>query len=278
MSFNVFEWVMLAALLHASWNALIKQGGNKLLSMVLVANSAALLAAFFLPVLSPPARASWPFILSSTILQIGYFVLLAQAYRVADLSQAYPLMRGTAPLLVAVACACFLRESLRPIAWTGIAVICIGILSLALPRQLEGGRRGIGLALLNAVLIAGYTLVDGIGVKLSGAPAAYTLWIFLLTGIPLAAWALLARRAAYCRYMASHWRAALAGGIGTTTSYALVLGAMTTAPIAMVAALRETSILFAAVLSGMVLKESLGLLRLTAICIIAVGAMVLRLA
>ena len=155
--------------------------------------------------------------------------------------------------------------------------ICLGIFIIALGSTLKD-RRGMRLALLNALVIAGYTLIDGLGVRKSGAPAAYTLWVFLLTGVPLALWAITARRSAFVPYLGHHWRLGIAGGIGTTASYGLALWAMTVAPIAVVAALRETSILFAALIAGLVLREPIGPRRVVSACIIAGGAAFLRLA
>jgi drug/metabolite transporter (DMT)-like permease len=143
----------------------------------------------------------------------------------------------------------------------------------------ERNSKGIALALLNAVVIAGYTLIDGLGVRHSGAPAAYTLWIFLVTGVPLAAWRVRARgRPALAQYVRRNWHFGLIGGVGTVASYGLALWAMTIAPIAVVAALRETSILFGVIISGLLLKEHVGLVRFAAACTIVLGAAVLRLA
>nr|WP_242461391.1 EamA family transporter [Pseudomonas sivasensis] len=267
---------MLGAALHATWNAVVKGGDDKLLTTCMIASFASLIALAVIPFLAVPATQSWPFIGASVIFQVLYFVLVASTYRVADMSQTYPIMRGTAPLLVATASLGLLSESLSAFAWLGIAVICIGILSMAAAPS-AGQRKGILLALLNAAVIAGYTLIDGIGVRKSGAPAAYTLWIFLLTGIPLGAWALARRRREFSRYLARHWRPGVIGGFGTVASYGLALWAMTAAPIATVAALRETSILFGVVISALVLKEQLTRARIVAACIIAAGAMVLRL-
>jgi drug/metabolite transporter (DMT)-like permease len=281
VNISVFLIVLLAAALHATWNAVVKGGGDKLLTTVLVTGSAALIAMVLLPFISMPARSSWPFIAGSTVLQIGYFVLVAQAYRIADMSATYPVMRGTAPLLVAVASVTFFKESLAPVAWLGVVTICVGILSMATARRTarsKGEGRGVALALLNAVVIAGYTLIDGAGVRRSGAPAAYTLWIFLLTGVPLAIWALAVRRQTFRRYIAGNWHVGFIGGIGAVTSYGLALWAMTIAPVAMVAALRETSILFATAISALILKERVSAARIAGACIIASGAIVLRLA
>ena len=276
MSLDVFVIIMLGAALHATWNAVVKGGDDKLLTTCMIASFASLIALAVIPFLAVPATQSWPFIGASVIFQVLYFVLVASTYRVADMSQTYPIMRGTAPLLVATASLGLLSESLSAFAWLGIAVICIGILSMAAAPS-AGQRKGILLALLNAAVIAGYTLIDGIGVRKSDAPAAYTLWIFLLTGIPLGAWALARRRREFSRYLARHWRPGVIGGFGTVASYGLALWAMTAAPIATVAALRETSILFGVVISALVLKEQLTRARIVAACIIAAGAMVLRL-
>lgn len=276
MSLDVFAIIMLGAALHATWNAVVKGGDNKLLTTCMIASIASLIAATVIPFLELPAKESWPFIGASVILQVVYFVLVASTYRIADMSQTYPIMRGTAPLLVATASVGLLSESLSSFAWLGIAIICIGILSMAAAPSI-GQRKGMLLALVNAAVIAGYTLIDGVGVRKSGAPAAYTLWIFLLTGLALAVWAFAVRRREFCRYLARHWRPGVIGGFGTVVSYGLALWAMTAAPIATVSALRETSILFGVVISALVLKEQLTRRRIMAACIIAGGAMLLRL-
>lgn len=276
MSADVFAIILLGAALHATWNAVVKGGSDKLLTTCMITSIASLLALVVIPFLELPAKESWPFIGASVLLQVVYFVLVASTYRIADMSQTYPIMRGTAPLLVATASAFLLSEPLSAFAWVGIGVISMGILSMAAAPSM-GPRKGLILALLNAAVIAAYTLVDGLGVRKSGAPAAYTLWIFLLTGIPMAAWALAFRRRAFCGYVARHWRMGFIAGVGTLASYGLALWAMTAAPIATVSALRETSILFAILISALVLKEQLTRTRIMAASIIAVGAMVLRL-
>jgi drug/metabolite transporter (DMT)-like permease len=278
MPIGVFAIVLFAAALHASWNAIVKGGSDKLLTTVLVTTSAALIGAITLPALRPPDVASWPFILASSLFQIVYFVLLARTYQVADMSQTYPLMRGTAPLLVALVSVLALGAHLTATMWVGVAIICLGILGMAAGGR-RGNRKGVAFALANAVVIAGYTLIDGLGVRRSGAPAAYTLWIFLVSGAPLAAWALRTRSRTVLReYVRRNWHFGLIGGVGSLASYGLALWAMTVAPIAVVAALRETSILFGVIISGLLLKERIGLARFAAACTIALGAGVLRLA
>jgi drug/metabolite transporter (DMT)-like permease len=277
MPLTVFAVVMLAALLHASWNAIVKSAPDKLLTTIMVTTAAAGLSALLIPFLTEPTPSSFPYAIASALCQIIYFLLVARAYQVADMSQAYPLMRGTAPLIVAIVSAFQMDDALSPFAWIGVMAICLGIFIIALGSTLKD-RKGIGLALLNALVIAGYTLIDGLGVRKSGAPAAYTLWVFLLTGVPLALWAILARRSTFVPYLGRHWQLGIAGGIGTTASYGLALWAMTVAPIAVVAALRETSILFATLIAGIVLREPIGPRRVISACIIAGGAAILRLA
>lgn len=276
MSLSVFAIIMLGAALHATWNAVVKGGVDKLLTTCMIASVASLIALVAIPFLDLPAQESWPFIGASVVLQVLYFVLVASTYRIADMSQTYPIMRGTAPLLVATVSVLVLSESLSAFAWLGIAVISLGILSMAAAPS-TGHRKGLTLALINAGVIAAYTLIDGLGVRKSGAPAAYTLWIFLLTGIPLAAWALVTRRGQFYDYVIGNWQLGVVGGAGTAASYGLALWAMTQAPIATVSALRETSILFGVVISAFILKEHLTRVRIVAACIIATGAMVLRL-
>lgn len=276
MPLSVFGIVLFAALLHASWNAIVKGAPDKLLTTILVAASAAAISALTLPFLAQPARESWPFLAASAVLQVGYYLLVARAYRGADMSQAYPLMRGTAPLLVALVSRFWLGEFLSPAAWAGVALICGGVLSLALAGR-GTNVQGVRAALLNAVVIASYTLVDGAGVRASGAPVAYTLWLNLLSGVPLLAWVLAARWRTFLPYARTHLGLGVVGGFGTLTSYGLALWAMTHATVAVIAALRETSILFATVIAVVVLKEKLSPARIAAVCLIAAGAVVLRL-
>ncbi|MBS0377741.1 MAG: EamA family transporter [Proteobacteria bacterium] len=277
MSVTVFAVVMVAALLHASWNAIVKSAPDKFLSTVLVTGFAAALSIAVLPLLPPPARASWPFAATSAVLQVVYFVLVALTYRVADLSQTYPIMRGTAPLLVATFTAITTNEVLSRTAWLGVLTLCCGIFSMAVGSPVRD-RKGIYLALLNAVVIAAYTLVDGWGVRRSGAPAAYTLCVFMLTGIPLVLWTAVRHRRAVTAYARRYWLLGIAGAMGTTASYGLALWAMTLAPVAIIAALRETAILFATLIAWLVLKERIGVRRIVGACIIAGGAALLRLA
>jgi drug/metabolite transporter (DMT)-like permease len=182
MPLSIFLLVLAAAALHASWNAIVKRGPDKFLGTVLVTGSAALLSAAALPFLPFPAAHSWPWLAASVLLQVTYYGLVARCYQQVDMSLAYPLMRGSAPILVALA-GTLLGEQLPAAAWLGVVLVSTGILCMAL-----GARGGqLRLPLLTAAMIATYTLVDAQGARQSGSALSYTLWLFLLSGIPAAA-------------------------------------------------------------------------------------------
>ena len=276
MSLLVFCVILFAAALHAVWNAIVKTGSDTLLTTVLIASVGAAIGLVTLPFLPPVAPAAWPYLAISAILEIAYYTLVAGAYRNDELSRTYPLMRGTPPLIVALVSALALGVGISPIGWLGIAIVSIGLLSLTLGGA-KSNPRGVAFAMVNALVIAAYTLVDGVGVRASGSAATYVMWIFVLTGVPLAAWAL-ARRPDFVHYARKNWQLGLAGGLGTLASYGLVLWAMTEAPIPLVAALRETSILFGTAIAAFVLRERVTPTRLVSVLIIAAGAVVLKLA
>ncbi|HQZ13770.1 MAG TPA: EamA family transporter [Devosia sp.] len=278
MSLAAFGIVIFAALLHAGWNAIVKGAGDTRLTTVLVLACSAIIAVVTLPFLPQPAPASWPYLATTMVLQIGYFSLVAAAYRAADMSTVYPLMRGLAPLLVASVGTVVLGEQPGPFGWLGIALICGGVLSMALRGRHTDARRGIILALINAVVIATYTLVDGTGARLSGAPISYVLWLNILAGVPFLAWGLLRHRAPLLQHIRRNWMLGFVGGIANIASYGLALWAMTQAPIAIVAALRETSILWGTLIAVLILRERIDAPRLIATGIIAAGAVAIRLA
>lgn len=283
MSGLVVAVVLFAALLHASWNAIVKSGKDTFLTTVLVSVGAALISLAVLPFIAAPAPASWPYLAASAVAQLAYYSLLAAAYKAGDMSHAYPLMRGSAPLLVALASWPLIGERLSSMQMGAVACICAGILGLyvaarrpATPGTRMSTGRATAFALGNACVIASYTLIDGIGVRLSGAPAAYTMWIFVLNGTGLLLWTLLRRRAGLLAYAQTQWHLAAFGGFGTLASYGLALWAMTQAPVAAIAALRETSILFAIAIAALFLREKISPRRYLAIGLIAAGAILMR--
>lgn len=280
MSGPVMAAVLCAALMHAGWNALVKANGDAFLSTVLVTASAGILCLLALPFLDQPRPASWPFIAASSLVQVLYYALLMETYREGDISHAYPLMRGCAPLMVALVGLVFMGERLAPNQWLAIGLICGGVLAMVLaarglPANAIAARRTTLLALCTACVIAAYTVIDGAGVRRSGAPAAYTMWIFVFTALGVALIGL-RRRRELLPFARRHPGLLLGGGAMSVGSYGVALWAMTQAPVAAVAALRETSILFATAIALLVLRERVVPARLAAAGLIACGAVVMR--
>ena len=276
MSLLVFGMILFSAALHATWNAVVKGGDDKLQTMILVAAFGAVPGIILLPFLPPMAPAAWPFLAISVALEIAYSALVAATYANADMSRAYPLMRGTPPLIVAIVSTIALGIAISPVAWLGIALVSVGLLSLTL-RGVGGDGRGIAFAFVNALVIASYTLVDSFGVRASGTPITYTMWIFVLVGAPLTLWALV-RKPGFVANARRGWKLGLVGGVGTLGSYGIVLWAMTQAPVPLVAALRETSILFGTGIAAFILRERVTRTRIIAVLMIAAGATVLKFA
>jgi drug/metabolite transporter (DMT)-like permease len=278
----VFFAVLVAAACHAGWNALLKLRLDPIVATALVAIASGMVAvpAVFLTGLPKPA--AWPYLLGSATVHIAYYVALAEAYRGGDLGQVYPIARGTAPLMTGVLASVWLHEALGVYGWIGITALAGGILLLAV----KGGRvlekvnvRAVAFALLTSLTITTYTLVDGLGARQAGSPNAYTAWLFLLSGSVMAVYGIVhvgPRRIG--PDLVANWPVAIGGALLSTAAYAIAIWAMTVAPIALVAALRETSVLFAALLSAFVLREPLTPARIGAALLVFAGAMLLRLA
>lgn len=276
--------VMCGALLHASWNALIKGGADKSLDTALIHLLAVVVAIPVVACVGFPRAQAWPWLVASLVTHIGYYLALVGAYQHGELGMTYPIMRGLAPLLVACASATVLGETPAPLAWLGIVAISLGVVAVGLSRSAAtGGHAGKALryALANAAIIALYTVIDGRGVRASGHPVSYVATLFLFDGLPffaLVMWRRGAGRGAALAYMRRRWPFALVGALASAGSYGIALWAMTRAPIASIAALRETSVLFAAAMGAVWLKESFGAVRAVGTVLIVAGVMTLRLA
>ena len=270
--------VLFGALLHASWNAMIKSSADKALDTAVIHLIGSFVALPLLLVLGLPPRESWPYIGASLVIHVAYYIALTGAYKHGELGLTYPLMRGTAPLLVALCSAAALGETLSPLAWVGVLGVSCGVLALGLSRHAMDSPRAVGFALANAVVIALYTVVDGLGVRLAGNALQYVLTLFVIDGWPFALLVLWRRGPAvvwpYARRRAP---LALVGATASLASYGIALWAMTKAPVATVAALRETSVLFAVLLGTWVLKERFTWRRGLGTAAIVAGVMALRL-
>jgi len=278
MTINVMLIVLLGALLHAAWNAFIKSGDNKLVETVTLVTGAGVAAAAILPFMPAPAEASRPFLIVSVAIHCLYFFLVAVTYRTGDLSFAYPLMRGSAPLLTSIVVAAAIGEQIGGGGWLGILLLCAGILWLARDGLKSVHRQKLALVfgLLNAVVIVAYTIVDGLGARVSQSAWSYVLWMFFLNMFPLLAIGLISNAGAVLAVSLKGWFKGFAGGLCSVCAYGVALWAMTQAPIALVAALRETSVLFGTALGAIVLKERFGYTRWLAATLITAGAVAMK--
>ncbi|MCE2665526.1 MAG: DMT family transporter [Burkholderiales bacterium] len=277
MTWPVLLLVLFGALLHASWNALVKSSSDKTLDTALIHVLCSLLALPVCLYVGPPPAESWPYILGSLVVHVGYYFALAGAYRHGELGLTYPLMRGTAPMLVALTSFAFIGEDLTPLAWLGVACISGGVLLLGITREWWTHRKAIVFALINAVLIAIYTVIDAKGARISGHVVQYICMLFVLDGWPFAILVFMQRKGQVWPYVRKRWPVASGGAFASIGSYAIALWAMTVAPVAMVAALRETSVFFAALIGAWFLKEVWTRQRIAGTVAILSGVAALRL-
>lgn len=278
MENHVFGAVLLAAFLHAGWNSVVKVGLDRVSTVLLLALVQAVIALPILPFMAQPAMESWPWIVAAAVLHAGYKLFLVKAYANADLSQAYPLARGTAPLIVTVFSTLFLGARFEPMAVIAVGSISAGILLMAAKGATTGVMRGKALfyALGTAAFTASYTLVDGIGARIAGTPSGFILWMAIGDAAIMAALALSSRGAAAFSALIPAWKTGFAAGAMSLTSYWIAVWAFTEAPIALVAALRESSILFALLIGVLLLREPVNKWRWTSAILIGAGVALMK--
>jgi len=276
----VFLAVLAAAVMHAGWNVLVKLKLDRFLSLCLIQTIMGFMGLVMIAVFPLPALASLPYAVASGVLHLGYNLFLARSYRTGDLSQVYPIARGAAPLLTLAVTWTFMHEELTLMGGAGVAVLVAGIWMISLL-----GNRGLRLdgltlffAIGTSVFIAAYTIVDGMGGRASGQPSSYAGMVFAFDALFLAATALGMRGPGILREVAPYWKTGVVGALLSVGAYWIAIWAMTKAPIASVAALRETSILVVMLLSMRVLKETVSLPRIAGAVLIVVGAVLIRLA
>jgi drug/metabolite transporter (DMT)-like permease len=276
----VFAAVLVAAAFHASWNALIKIRLDPFLAIVLIAAAAGIVSLPGLLFVPLPPLPAWPWLIASVITHVGYYVGLAGAYRSGDMGQVYPIARGTAPLMTAAGGALLVGENFTLIGWAGIIGLTVGVFLLSMRGSTDLAhlnRRAVGFALFTAVTICCYSLVDGIGARTAGNAHGYALWLFVIDGAFITAIALMSYGTSVVPSVMRHWKSGLAGGVLSLTAYWIVIWAMTVAPIAMVAALRETSVLFGTIIAVISLNEPLRPIRVAAALLIVAGIAAIRL-
>lgn len=272
MPLPVVAAVLLAAFLHAAWNAVAHAIADRLIGFALIGAAATAGGAVLTLVVGAPAPASWPYLAVSAALHVGYSLLLLRSYELGEFGQAYPLARGTSPWLVAIGAAAFAHETLTPPRLAGVAVISVGLASLVFAGRLtRADVPAIGAALLTGVTIAAYTTVDGLGVRHAGGALGYAAWLFIAEGAVIPLMAVAARREKLWVQARPHLAAGLAGGVASIIAYGLVLWAQTRGALAPIAALRETSVIIGAIIGALVFRERFGRWRIVATVLVAGG-------
>ncbi|MGW3690864.1 EamA family transporter [Streptomyces sp. NPDC005125] len=267
--------VLAAAITHASWNAIAHAIKDRLLSFTLISGGGALLGAVTACFVPLPAAEAWPYLIVSAILHVAYMALLMRSFTLGDFGQMYPIARGTAPLVVTVLAAVFVGE--RPDGWAtaGVAVACAGLVGVALwgirGSQTRPHWPAITAALATGLAIAGYTTVDGVGVRASGTPLGYIAWLMILEGLAVPAYTLCRRRGQLAAQLRPFAARGLLGAALSVAAYGLVLWAQTKAPLAPIAALRESSIIVGAAIGTVFFKERFGAPRMAAAGLMVVG-------
>jgi drug/metabolite transporter (DMT)-like permease len=271
--------VLLSALAHASWNAIAAGMKDKVVAFT-VLGLGSLVIVVPLTALAPvPAEASWPFLVASAVIHVAYNLLLMQSYRLGDFSQVYPLARGISPLVVTVAAAVFFGERLAPLQLAGVAVVSAGLGSLVVLGRRPGrqDRAAVAAAVGTGLAIATYTVVDGVGVRAAGDAFGYIVWLMLLNSAAIPVGAFCVRGRELVTQARRFWAYGLVGGALTLLAYGLVLWAQTRGALAPIAALRESSIIFGALIGAVFFHERFGVPRVVAAALVTVGIVLLNL-
>jgi drug/metabolite transporter (DMT)-like permease len=278
MTTQIFLIVIAAAILHAVWNASVKDSGDKFVNMAAVILGQAPLAALSLLFVPAPMIECLPYLLAGIALHVGYQFFLPLSYKYGDLTLVYPIARGIAPLIVASISVLFLGVELNTAEIVGVLTIGAGIMSLALVRKSDGQRnsKAVVLALITGCFIASYSLVDGTGARIAGTAVGFYGWLAIGSTFGYSAILTLWNPAIIRQALLTRKLKGFLGGSASFVAFALVIWAFTQAPIALVTALRETSIIFALLIGVFVLKEKLDLLKLVSTMITVAGAIMLK--
>ncbi|MGB0497056.1 MAG: EamA family transporter [Rubricella sp.] len=277
MSIGVFLAVLCAALLHASWNALVKVSADRLVLLAVLKVTTTVVAVASIPFISIPPVEAWPYIAASVVIHTAYFLFLTISYRFGNLSQVYPVSRGAAPLLVAGFAVVVLGETLELQASIALLLISCGIMSLVFSEKGAIGQpKAVGAALATGCFIAGYTVADGAGARLTQDALSYILWLNVFNGIPIILIAAALRRGELVPQARQVWKGGALSAIISLAAYWIVLWASTQAPLALVAAVREASIVFALLFGAIFLKEKVNLRKVMSVFVTLTGTALLR--
>ncbi len=270
--------VLVSALMHASWNAIVKGAEDGLVTQAAVVLGGAVYAVPFLSVVPFPDAEAWIYLGLSALIHCAYFAALAAAYGFGDLGFIYPIARGSGPVLVAGLSALTIEELLSPAQLTGVSIICLGVLALGVTGRSGGGLKGFLFALAVACTIAGYSLADGIGVRVSETPFSYITWLIVVQTIPFTLFTLWRRGWRAGRLIRGQARTFWLGGFLIGGSYGIAMWAFYAERLSVVMALRETAVIFGALIGAIIFKEAFGRRRVLASILIASGAVWLNIA
>ena len=278
MNIEITLIVLVAAVLHAGWNTLIKISGDRVAVMAFVTLSGCIISLLFLPFVDTPNPESWPLLALTIILHTGYHFFLPIAYDHGDLGQVYPIARGSAPILVTVGAFVFAGENLEPIAVMGVICLSVGVMTLTFEKNsgITKNPKAILFALATGVCIASYTIVDGLGVRQAGSIMGFAIWLTIGDGLLTFFLALIWKGRAIWQVARSNLPIGLAGGAMQVGAYWIIVWALALAPMGMVSALRETSVLFVALISTFILKEGFGVWRFISAGLVSFGLMLTR--
>lgn len=278
MTTGVFAIVLLAAALHATWNALVKASADRAIVLALISVGHVVLGAIVALFVPAPAIESWPFIALSTVIHWAYYGMLFQSYRLGDLSRVYPISRGIAPVLVALGAQFAAGEILPPMAWFGILTVSAGIMFLSKETKPAANSAAATLAALaTGICIASYSIADGMGVRVAQSVIGYIAWLFICE-IFVVAYIFYQRRYDISKLDQSVWIAGLLGGVVSAVAYGLVIYAKSLTLLALVSTLRETSVIFAALIGVVMFGERPWQSRILASCFVLSGVVIMALA
>ncbi|WP_277453547.1 DMT family transporter [Janibacter sp. DB-40] len=273
---GVLLLVLATAVLHAAWNAMAKSVGDRWVSSALIGTANGVVGLVLVSFFGVPAAESWPYLVASALLQAAYLVLLTHTYAHGDLSRLYPIARGTSPVVVTMIAVGLLGERLSLLSWLGLGVLVAGIVLLAGARGLPRADTGLVLAVCTGLVIAAYSLSDGVGVRMAGNTGAYIGWMFALQGPVLLLVCRWQAGRSFWGRMRTHAPIGLLGGLLAVIAYGTTVWAQSRAPLALVAGLRETSVVWAALIGGLVLRERLTAIERLAVLVVAAGAVALQ--
>ena len=278
MTLGIFLAVLCAAVMHASWNAMVKSTPDKTAAMTAVTAGHAPLALLSLPFVPAPAPESWPWLAVSVLCHLCYQLFLVLSYRLGDYTQVYPIARGSGPAIVMLVSVFVLGVSFTGFQTLAIVLICFGIFLLALTKQINGLRnpRAVGAALITGCFIAAYSMLDGLGARASGSVVGYIAWMTIINAAVFSLLIAMTNRPAFITAYTKSWPVFIVGGSASVLAYVIVVWAMTKAPIAVVTALRETSTIFALLIGMVFLGEKISIGKVAATIIALSGVLLLR--